>query len=115
MSVVEEVTAANERYSSGFAKGGLPMPPRRKFAVVTCMDARIDPAMVIRYFGTKEKLFAAAAGGPAVPEVAYRFSAVHDSVHTIVNAPKLAQAMPEHELRARLGVAMDQLRELGLL
>jgi hypothetical protein len=57
----------------------------------------------------------AAAGGPAVPEVAYRFSAVHDSVHTIVNAPKLAQAMPEHELRARMGVAMDQLRELGLL
>ena len=44
MSVVEEVTAANERYASTFAKGGLPMPPARKFAVVTCMDARIDPA-----------------------------------------------------------------------
>ncbi|MDN3354160.1 aminoglycoside phosphotransferase family protein [Actinomadura sp. DC4] len=56
-----------------------------------------------------------AAGGPAIPDVAYRFSAVHDSVHTIVNAPKLAQAMPEHELRARRGVATDQLRELGLL
>ena len=44
MSVVEEVTAANERYASGFAKGGLPTPPGRKFAVVTCMDARLDPA-----------------------------------------------------------------------
>ena len=44
MSVVAEVTAANERYASGFAKGGLPMPPARKFAVVTCMDARLDPA-----------------------------------------------------------------------
>jgi carbonic anhydrase len=44
MSVVAEVTAANERYVSGFAKGGLPMPPGRKFAVVTCMDARLDPA-----------------------------------------------------------------------
>src|SRR5262245_64798251 len=44
MSVVEEVTAANERHASGFEKGGLPMPPGRKFAVVTCMDARIDPA-----------------------------------------------------------------------
>jgi carbonic anhydrase len=44
MSVVDEVTTANERYSSGFAKGGLPMPPGRKFAVVTCMDARLDPA-----------------------------------------------------------------------
>src|SRR2546421_12905346 len=44
MSVVEEVTAANERYASQFEKGSLPMPPGRRFAVVTCMDARLDPA-----------------------------------------------------------------------
>jgi carbonic anhydrase len=44
MSVVAEVTAANERYAAGFEKGQLPMPPGRKFAVVTCMDARLDPA-----------------------------------------------------------------------
>jgi carbonic anhydrase len=44
MSVVAEVTAANERYATGFEKGQLPMPPGRKFAVVTCMDARLDPA-----------------------------------------------------------------------
>jgi carbonic anhydrase len=51
MSVVPEVTAANERYASGFAKGDLPMPPGRKFAVVTCMDARLDPA---RFLGLEE-------------------------------------------------------------
>jgi len=44
VSVVDEVTAANERYAAGFAKGELPMPPGRRFAVVTCMDARLDPA-----------------------------------------------------------------------
>ena len=44
MSAVAEVVAANERYASGFDKGGLPMPPGRRFAVVTCMDARLDPA-----------------------------------------------------------------------
>ena len=44
MSVVDEVTQANEHYASGFGKGSLPMPPGRKFAVVTCMDARLDPA-----------------------------------------------------------------------
>jgi carbonic anhydrase len=44
MSVVDEVTAANESYASGFEGGRLPMPPGRKFAVVTCMDARLDPA-----------------------------------------------------------------------
>jgi carbonic anhydrase len=51
MSVVAEVTAANERYASGFAKGDLPTPPSRKFAVVTCMDARLDPA---RFLGLEE-------------------------------------------------------------
>jgi carbonic anhydrase len=51
MSVVAEVTAANEGYASGFGKGGLPMPPGRKFAVVTCMDARLDPA---RFLGLEE-------------------------------------------------------------
>jgi len=30
MSVVDEVTAANERYAAGFAKGELPMPPGRR-------------------------------------------------------------------------------------
>ena len=51
MSVVDEVTHANERYASGFEKGALPMPPGRKFAVVTCMDARLDPA---RFLGLEE-------------------------------------------------------------
>jgi carbonic anhydrase len=51
MSVVAEVTAANEGYASGFTKGGLSMPPGRKSAVVTCMDARLDPA---RFLGLEE-------------------------------------------------------------
>jgi carbonic anhydrase len=51
MSVVDEVTAANERYASGFTKGDLPLPPGRKLAVVTCMDARLDPA---RFLGLEE-------------------------------------------------------------
>jgi carbonic anhydrase len=51
MSVVDEVTEANERYASGFGKGDLPMPPGRRFAVVTCMDARLDPA---RFLGLEE-------------------------------------------------------------
>jgi carbonic anhydrase len=44
MSALDQLLAANERYASGFAKGDLPMPPGRRFAVVTCMDARLDPA-----------------------------------------------------------------------
>ena len=51
MPVREEIVAANDRYSSAFAKGDLPMPPARRFAIVTCMDARIDPA---KAFGLDE-------------------------------------------------------------
>lgn len=38
------LVAANETYAGGFTKGDLPMPPGRKLAIVTCMDARLDPA-----------------------------------------------------------------------
>ncbi len=47
MSVLEEVLAANDTYSSEFDKGSLPMPPGRRFAILTCMDARIDPARAL--------------------------------------------------------------------
>lgn len=46
MGVVDEVLEANRRYAEGFAKGELPAPPARRFAIVTCMDARLDPAKV---------------------------------------------------------------------
>jgi carbonic anhydrase len=43
--VLDEVLAANTAYSSSFGnKGKLAMPPRRRFAILTCMDARLDPA-----------------------------------------------------------------------
>ncbi len=51
MSVVQEFQKANDAYSSSFSKGNLPMPPGRHVAVVTCMDARLDPA---RFLGLEE-------------------------------------------------------------
>ena len=51
-SVHQEVLDANARYADGFGgKGKLPMPPARKFAILTCMDARLDPA---QYAGLAE-------------------------------------------------------------
>jgi carbonic anhydrase len=47
MAVVAEVLAANQSYADQFTKGHLPMPPGRKFAVVACMDARLDPARAL--------------------------------------------------------------------
>lgn len=50
--VVDEVMAANAQYVADFGdRADLPMPPGRKFAILTCMDARLDPA---RYAGLAE-------------------------------------------------------------
>jgi carbonic anhydrase len=43
--VLKEVLAANARYVDDFGdRSELPMPPGRRFAILTCMDARLDPA-----------------------------------------------------------------------
>jgi carbonic anhydrase len=47
-----EVLAANGRHAAAFGdKGRLALPPRRRFAILTCMDARLDPA---KYAGLAE-------------------------------------------------------------
>ena len=43
--ILDEVLNANQAYARDFGnKGDLAMPPARGFAILTCMDARIDPA-----------------------------------------------------------------------
>lgn len=42
MTAVAGILDANAAYAAGFDKGGLPMPPARQVAIVTCMDARIE-------------------------------------------------------------------------
>jgi carbonic anhydrase len=44
-NIRQEVLAANEKYAAAFGdKSKLTIPPARRFAILTCMDARIDPA-----------------------------------------------------------------------
>jgi carbonic anhydrase len=43
--IVSEVLDANAKYAANFGeKAKLALPPARRFAVLTCMDARLDPA-----------------------------------------------------------------------
>ena len=43
--ILSEVLQANANYSANFGeKGKLALPPARRFAILTCMDARLDPA-----------------------------------------------------------------------
>jgi len=52
VSVLSEVLAANASYAADFgAKSELALPPARQFAILTCMDARLDPA---KYAGLAE-------------------------------------------------------------
>jgi carbonic anhydrase len=51
-SVMSEVLDANAHYAADFGdKAALPLPPARRFAILTCMDARLDPA---KYAGLAE-------------------------------------------------------------
>jgi carbonic anhydrase len=50
--ILTEVLEANRKYSANFGeKGKLALPPARGFAILTCMDARLDPA---QYAGLAE-------------------------------------------------------------
>ncbi len=50
--IYDEVLSANAGYAGLFGdRGSLALPPARRFAILTCMDARLDPA---RYAGLAE-------------------------------------------------------------
>ncbi len=50
--ILTEVLNANRNYAETFGdKAGLALPPARQFAILTCMDARLDPA---KYAGLRE-------------------------------------------------------------
>jgi hypothetical protein len=46
-SVTSEFEAANQKFAATFTQSHLPGPPRRKVAVVACMDSRLDVEKVL--------------------------------------------------------------------
>jgi carbonic anhydrase len=51
MSNRTDLLTANVRYAATFTHGDLPAPPARHIAILTCMDARLDPA---KFLGLSE-------------------------------------------------------------
>jgi carbonic anhydrase len=47
MSATDELLRNNERYANSFEKSDLPMPPAKQIAIVTCMDARLSPYVML--------------------------------------------------------------------
>ncbi|KAF3906062.1 hypothetical protein ABW21_db0207317 [Orbilia brochopaga] len=45
--LTDTLSANNASYAASFTKGDLALPPAKKYLVLTCMDARIDPAAAL--------------------------------------------------------------------
>jgi carbonic anhydrase len=44
---MDELLRNNEKYANSFDKGDLPIPPAKQIAIVTCMDARLSPYVML--------------------------------------------------------------------
>jgi carbonic anhydrase len=47
MSTIDELLENNARFAEAFDDGDLAAPPVRRIAIVTCMDARLDPHRIL--------------------------------------------------------------------
>lgn len=47
MSVTDDLLRNNAEYADSFDKGDLPVPPGKQIAVITCMDARLSPYVML--------------------------------------------------------------------
>jgi carbonic anhydrase len=47
LTAIDELLDNARRYAEGFSHGDLPAAPQRKVAIVSCMDARIDPVAIL--------------------------------------------------------------------
>ncbi|MDE3096064.1 MAG: carbonic anhydrase [Chloroflexota bacterium] len=109
MSVIPELLAANERYAASFTAGGLPPAPARRVAVLTCMDARMDPAKFLG-LGDGDANVLRNAGGRVHPDVirslvvSYELLGTRELVvvhHTDCGMLGLSNAYMRGRLRAR--------------
>jgi carbonic anhydrase len=110
MAVVDEVREANNAYAAGFSKGDLPSPPARKLAVVTCMDARLDPA---KFLGLQEgdAHVIRNAGGVVTDDALRSLVISHHLLGTqeafvIAHTRCGMQSFEDEELQERLGTQM---------
>ena len=64
---VQDLVQANARYVQAFDQGDLAMPPAKKLAVLTCMDARVEP---LAFLGLRlgDTHVIRNAGGRATPD-----------------------------------------------
>ena len=104
MSVRDEILGANAQYAAQFDGADLTAPPTRRFAVVTCMDARLDPA---RFLGLSEgDAHVIRNAGGLVTEDALRSLVI--SHHKLGTQEAFVSG---HEACGMTGLSNEQMRE----
>lgn len=73
----DEIRAANAAYAERFPYGGMEPLPARRLAVVTCMDARIDPLQVFGLRVGDAKILRNAGGRASTDAIRSLAVAVH--------------------------------------
>ena len=105
MSVIDELVQANAEYAGTFDRGDLPMPPGRRLAIVTCMDARIIPS---RALIDRVKLFSLLANvGDAKSLIIHPASTTHEQL-----TPEQQRATGVTPELVRLSVGLEDVRDL---
>ena len=105
MAELDNMLDSNREFAAGYDKGQLPMPPARGVAIVTCMDARIDPAKALG-LDIGDAHVIRNAGGRVTPDVlrSLALSSGVLGVHTVV--------VMQHTKCGLAGVSDQELRAL---
>ena len=118
MSTRYDILRANERYAESYDLAGLTAEPRRALAVLTCMDARLDP---LRFLGLEpgDAHVLRNAGAEITEDVVRSLALSHGAgtseVYVVAHENCLARAAaggPDAETAARL--AVQRLRDSGV-
>lgn len=117
MSTRHDILRANERYAEAYDLAGLGAEPRRALVVLTCMDARLDPAAFLGLEpGDAHVLRNAGAEitDDVVRSLAISQGAGTREVYVVAHENCLARAAvggPDAETAARL--AVQRIRDAG--
>jgi carbonic anhydrase len=117
MSMLPELLAANEKYAATFTSGDLPPLPKRKLAIITCMDCRLDVFKMMG-LGEGDAHVLRNAGARVTPDVirslilSYQVLGTREFVvihHTECGLKQITNEGVREELRERGGMAVEEL------
>ncbi len=125
MSSTATLLDRNRRFAGGFAVADLPILPKLRTVVLTCGDARVDPAHVLG-LELGDAVVIRNNGGRVTPEVVHEIAALSFLVakmdgaergpfelvimqHTECGAERFADPDLQHALKAQLGVDVSSV------